>query len=143
MNAALKLAQFEYDSRLPVEAVEDPAIAEWIERNANRLMDGETVTWGYRKSDKGQVAADDFVMAVQEHLTSRQIDGEDKRDAFARLVIANSVWGHRFDGRDQAEYLMGSKSALKDISVSLLKDHAAKAVRLDTEYLRESEECGF
>jgi hypothetical protein len=142
MNALAK-AQFEYDSRLPVEHDEDPAVTEWINCNASRLMDGETVTWGYRKPDKGQIKADEFYTAVQEHLTSRQIDGEDQRDAFARLVVANLVWGHRMDGREQAQYLMGPKSALKDIAVSLLQPHAARAVELDAEYLRQSEECGF
>lgn len=143
MNAALRIAQFEYDNRLPVDVDENPAITAWIERNALRLMDGETVSWGYKKSDKGQVTADEFATAVQEVLTSRQIDGEDKRDAFARLVIANLVWGHRIDGREQAQYLMGSKSALKDIAVTLLMPHAPKAVELDAEWMRDSEECGF
>ncbi|MFK3971072.1 hypothetical protein ACI2KS_10135 [Pseudomonas sp. NPDC087358] len=143
MNAALQLAQFEYDNRLPVDLDENPAITEWIEQNAQRLMDGETVTWGYKKSDKGQVTVDEFVTAVQEHLTSRQIDGQDNRDAFARLCIANLVWGHRFDGRDQAQYLMGSKSALKDIAVNLLLPHAARAVELNAEWQRQSEEVGF
>ena len=143
MNAALQIAQLNYDRALPPQDDEDPAVVEWIERNANRLMDCEPVTWGYKKSDKGQVTADEFVMAVQEHLTSRQIDGEDKRDAFARLVIANLVWGHRIDGRDQAQYLMGSKSALKDIAVRLIQPHAAKAVELDREWMADAEECGF
>ena len=140
---ALRKLQQRWDDMLPPEDDEDPAVVEWIERNANRLMDCEPVTWGYKKSDKGQVTADEFVMAVQEHLTSRQIDGEDKRDAFARLVIANLVWGHRIDGRDQARYLMGAKSALKDIAVSLIQPHAAKAVELDREWMADAEECGF
>lgn len=143
MNAALKIAQSIHDHALPPEHDEDTAVVEWIERNALRLMDGETVTWGYKKSDKGQVSADEFATAVQEHLTSRQIDGEDKRDAFARLVIANLVWGHRIYGRDHAQYLMGPKSALKDIAVRLIHPHAAKAVELDREWMREVGECGF
>jgi len=142
MNAALQLAQSEYDNRLP-DMVDDGPVVEWIEQNANRLMDGETVTWGYKKSEKGKITADEFATAVQEHLTSRQIDGEDQRDAFARLVIANLVWGHRYEGRDQALYLMGSKTALKDIAVRMLQPHAAKAVELDAEYLQLTEECGF
>lgn len=142
MNALRKLQQ-RLDDMLPPEDGEDAAVVEWVERNANRLMDYEPVTWGYKKSEKGQVTADEFVMAVQEHLTSRQIDGEDKRDAFARLVIANLVWGHRIDGRDQAQYLMGAKSALKDIAISLIQPHAAKAVELDREWMADAEECGF
>ena len=142
MNALRKLQQ-RWDDMLPPEDDEDPAVVEWIERNANRLMDCEPVTWGYKKSDKGQVSADEFVTAVQEHLTSRQIDGEDQRDAFARLVIANLVWGHRIDGRDQAQYLMGAKSALKDIAISLIQPHAATAVELDREWMVDAEECGF
>lgn len=142
MNALRKLQQ-RLDDMLPPEDDEDPAVVEWIERNANRLMDCEPVTWGYKKSDKGQVTADEFVMAVQEHLVDRQKDGQDQRDAFARLVIANMVWGHRIDGRDQAQYLMGAKSALKDIAISLIKPHAAKAVELDREWMADAEEYGF
>lgn len=143
MNAVLKIAQSIHDHALPPEQDEDAAVVEWIERNALRLMDGETVTWGYKKSDKGQVTADEFATAVQEHLVDRQKDGQDQRDAFARLVIANLVWGHRIDGRDQAQYLMGAKSALKDIAVSLIQPHAVKAVELDREWMVDAEEFGF
>lgn len=142
MNAALKICQAEYDGRLPV-VVDNGPLVEWIEQNAQRLMDGETVSWGYKRSDKGQVTADEFATAVQDHLVDRQKEGEDQRDAFARLVISNLVWGHRYDSREQAQYLMGAKSALKDIAVKLLQPHAAKAVELDAEWQRDSEECGF
>lgn len=142
MNAALQLAQSEYDNRLP-DMVDDGPVVEWIEQNANRLMDGETVTWGYKKSDKGKITADEFFTALQDYLVDRQKAGEDQHDAFARLVATNLVWGHLIDGREQALYLMGSKSALKDIAVGMLQPHAAKAVELDAEYLRQSEECGF
>lgn len=144
MNTALKLCQEEFDGRLPPPVSEnDLAESEWIEANAERLMDGNTVEWGYRKSDKGTVTPAQFADAVQQHLVQRQIDGEDKRDAFAQLVIANLVWGSRFDGRANAEYLIGSRTALKQIAVELLIPHAERAVALDQQWMRESEECGF
>ncbi|MDH0749491.1 hypothetical protein N5D61_24510 [Pseudomonas sp. GD03842] len=143
MNAFAK-AQFEFDNRLPPPVSEDDlAETEWLDANAERLMDGNAVEWGYRKSDKGSVTPAQFADAVQQHLVQRQIDGEDKRDAFAQLVIANLVWGSRFDGRANAEYLMGSRTALKQIAVELLLPHAERAVALDQQWQRESEECGF
>lgn len=144
MNAALKLAQLQHDNRLPPPVSEgDQAEAEWLERNAERLMDGNAVEWGYRKADKGTVTADEFAEAVQMHLVDRQKDGRDEKDAFARLVIANLTWGSRFDGRANAEYLMGSRTALKEIAKDLLKDHAQRAVELERQWQRDSEECGF
>lgn len=142
MNA-LQIAQAEYDNRLPAPVNEDLAENEWLEASAERLMDGHTVEWGYRKADKGQVTPDEFATAVQAHLVDRQIAGDYQRDAFARLVIANLVWGTRFDGRANAEYLMGSRTALKEIATDLLRPHAERAVELDQQWQRESEECGF
>lgn len=143
MNA-LAAAQFEYDNRLPHPAGNtDLAEAEWIEAGAERLMDGNAVEWGYRKLDKGNVTPAQFADAVQQHLVQRQIDGEDKRDAFAQLVIANLVWGSRFDGRANAEYLMGNRQALKEIAEGLLRPHAERAVELEHEWQRQAEECGF
>lgn len=143
MNA-MQIAQAAFDGRLPPPVSEtDLAKSEWIEANASRLMDGDTVEWGYRKSDKGRVTVDEFATAVQQHLVDRQIDGQDQRDAFARLVIANLTWGSRFDGRANAEYLIGSRTALKEIAVALLAPHAARAVELDQEWQRQAEECGF
>jgi hypothetical protein len=142
MNA-LQIAQAEYDNRLPTPVHEDLAETEWLEANAERLMDGNAVDWGYYEADKGQVTPDEFATAVQAHLVDRQIAGEDQRDAFARLVIANLVWGTRFDGRANAEYLMGSRTALKEIAMGLLRTHAERAVELDQQWQRESEECGF
>lgn len=143
MNA-LSAAQFEYDNRLPPPVSEsDLAETEWLSANAERLMDGNDVEWGYRKSDKGGVTADDFATAVQQHLVDRQMAGEDQRDAFARLVIANLTWGSRFDGRANAEYLMGDRAALKEIAMDLLRPHVERAVALDQQWQRESEECGF
>lgn len=143
MNA-LAAAQFEYDNRLP-HPVGNTELAEveWIEAGAERLMDGNAVEWGYRKLDKGSVTPAQFAGAVQQHLVDRQIAGEDKRDAFAQLVIANLVWGSRFDGRANAEYLMGNRQALKEIAEGLLRPHAERAVELEHEWQRQAEECGF
>ena len=143
MNA-LAAAQTEYDNRLPPPVSEiDLAESEWLEANVSRLMDGSDVEWGFRKADKGRVTADDFATAVQAYLVDRQIAGEDQRDAFARLVIANLTWGSRFDGRANAEYLMGSRKALKEIATGLLAQHAARAVELDQQWQRDAGECGF
>ena len=143
MNA-LATAQAEYDGRLPPPVSEnDLAETEWLEANADRLISGEAVQWGVRKADKGSVTPAQFADAVQQHLVQRQIDGLDQRDAFAQLVIANLAWGSRFDGRANAEYLMGSRGALREIAKGLLRPHAEHAVALDQEWQRDARECGF
>jgi len=144
MQSAMQSAQARHDARLPPDVSdEDPAELEWAESNAERLMDGNDVEWGYRKADKGRATADEFASAVQMYLVDRQKDGEDQKDAFARLVIANATWGSRFDGRENALYLLGSRANLKNIAIDLLRPHAKRAVALDRQWQQESEECGF
>ncbi|CAI8983820.1 hypothetical protein [Pseudomonas chlororaphis] len=142
--SALRKAQLEHDNRMPPPvSEEDLAETEWLEANAERLLMGYRISWGYCPSERGEVTQADFAKAVQDHLNQRQIDGEDEQDAFGQLVI--NAMGFRSSGllMDLAVYLLGKKTALKDIALELLKPHAEKAVALDQEQARAEQECGF
>ena len=142
--SALRKAQLEYDNRMPPPVSDDDlAESEWLEANAERLLMGYRISWGYQPSERGEVTQADFARAVQDHLNQRQIDGEDQQDAFGQLVI--SAMGFRSSGllMDLAVYLLGKKSALKDIALELLKPHAEAAVAFEQEQARLEQECGF
>ncbi len=142
--SALRKAQYEYDNRLPPPISEDDlAESEWLDANAERLLMGYGMFWGYRHSEHGEVTQADFAQAVQDHLNQRQIDGEDQKDAFGQLVI--NAMGYRSAGllMDLAEYLLGKKSALKDIALELLRPHAEAALTFEQEQERLQQECGF
>ncbi|MCE4058397.1 hypothetical protein [Pseudomonas sp. Au-Pse12] len=80
---------------------------------------------------------------MQDHLNQRQIDGEDQQDAFGQLVI--SAMGFRSSGllMDLAVYLLGKKSALKEIALELLKPHVEAAAAFEQEQARLEQECGL
>lgn len=133
MNAQSK-AQFEFDNRLPLPVNdENPAVAEWIETNAERLILGYRVEWGFHKADRGEVTQADYYRALQDHANQRQIDGEDQIDAFGQLLAAAGNFGSGGQMYDLSVYLLGSKTARKDIAVNLLRPHAARAVALQDE----------
>ena len=142
--SALRKAQLEYDNRMPPPVSEDDlAESEWLEANAERLLMGYRISWGYQPAERGEVTQADFARAVQDHLNQRQIDGEDQQDAFGQLVIG--AMGFRSSGllMDLAVYLLGKKSALKDIALELLRPHAEAAVAFEQERARLERECGF
>ncbi|MFQ6345991.1 hypothetical protein ACQRBV_22820 [Pseudomonas sp. R11F] len=129
MNAQRK-AQFEFDNRMPPPVSESSAEAEWIETNAERLMLGYRIDWGYEKADRGSVTQAEYFKALQDHANQRQIDGEDKIDAFGQLLAIAANFGSGGQIYDLAIYLLGSKAARKEIAVELLKPHAARAMML-------------
>ncbi|KPA87038.1 hypothetical protein PF66_06383 [Pseudomonas asplenii] len=142
--SALRKAQYEYDNRLPPPVSEDDlAEVEWIDANADRLLAGYRVDWGYRPGDKGEVTQAHFAKAVQDHVNQRQIDGLDEKDALGQLVIAASGFASAGSLLDLAIYLVGGKQALKEIAVELLKPHAEQAVAAQQEQDRLERECGF
>lgn len=127
----LRKAQFEFDNRMPPPVNdEDPEEAEWIETNAVHLMVGYRIEWGYNKADRGEVTQADYYRALQDHANQRQKDGEDKVDAFGQLLAIASNFGSGGQMYDLAVYLLGSKTIRKEIAVSLLKPHAARAIAL-------------
>ena len=132
--SALRKAQFEHDELLPPPvSEEDLAEIEWIEANAERLMLGYRIEWGYNKADRGEVTQADYYRALQDHANQRQIDGEDKIDAFGQLLAAAGNFGSGGQMFDLSVYLLGSKTARKEIAVGLLKPHAGNAVALQEE----------
>ena len=141
--SAQRKAQFEFDNRMPPPVSESPAEAEWIDTNAERLMLGYRVEWGFSKSDKGEVTQAMFARAVQDHVNQRQVDGEDKIDALGQLVIHAMGFGSAGLMLDLAIYLLGSKTALKQLAIDLLKPHAAIAVQLQEEQDELERRVGF
>ena len=142
--STLRNPQFEYDELLPPPVSEDDlAEVEWIDANAERLMLGYRIEWGFRKSDKGEVTQAMLAKAVQDHVNQRQIDGADKIDALGQLVIHAMGLGSAGLMLDLAIYLLGSKTALKHLAVDLLKPHAAIAVHLQEEHDELERRVGF
>jgi hypothetical protein len=124
MNAALQLAQQNYDRALPPED-DDTAETEWIENGVEQLLLGADVRWKRRFEGAKSVTADDFRDRVQCHLVDRQKEGEDQCDAFADLVLS-AMRG--VADKASASYLLGTAQALRDLAVELLSPHAADGV---------------
>lgn len=143
MNAQSK-AQAEFDSRLPPPVNdENPAEAEWIETNSERLILGYRVEWGYRKADRGEVTQADYWQALQDRANQRQKDGEDQIDAFGELLALAGNLGSGGRMFDLQVYLLGSKNARKEIAIKLLRRHAARAVALEVEQDKLEQEVGW
>ncbi|WP_439851125.1 hypothetical protein ACTACG_07205 [Pseudomonas syringae] len=70
MNAALQLAQLEYDNRLPVEQ-DDSEVTQWLENNVDQLMRGGDVTFKRRLCSPQGVKFTDFMVAVDEYALER------------------------------------------------------------------------
>jgi hypothetical protein len=132
MNAALQIAQQNYDRALPPED-DDAAITRWIDDGVEQLLLGADVRWKRRLEGTKSVTADDFRGHVQQHLINRQIAGEDQCDAFADLVL-NAM--RRYADKTSATYLLGTAQTLRDLAEELLAPHAADGV----EALREEAE---
>lgn len=142
--SALRKAQFEHDEQLPPPVSDDDlAEVEWLEANAERLILGYRIDWGFSRADKGEVTQAMFAKAVQDHVNQRQIDGKDQTDALGQLVIHAMGFGSAGLMLDLATYLLGAKSALKHIAVELLKPHAALAVQLQEEQDDLERRAGF
>jgi len=124
MNAALQIAQLNYDRALPPED-DDTAETEWIENGVEQLLLGADVRWKRRLEGRKSVTADDFRGHVNQHLVDRQRAGEDQRDAFADLVL-NAMRG--VADKESASYLLGTAQTLHDLAVELLSPHAADGV---------------
>lgn len=124
MNAALKLAQLEYDNRLPVVA-DDQAKTEWIANGVEQLLLGADVRWKRRNGFAKSVTFDDFRDRVQCHLVDRQKAGEDQRDSFADVVLAAA---RGVADKAPAIYLLGTAQSLHDLAAELLAPHAADGV---------------
>ncbi|CAI8755515.1 Lipoprotein [Pseudomonas chlororaphis] len=142
--SALRKAQFEYDNRQPPPVSEgSQAEAEWLETNAERLTLGYRIEWGYRKADRGEVTQADYWQALQDLANQRQKDGEDQIDAFGQLLALAGNFGSSGRMFDLQVYLLGSKTARKEVALELLRPHAAKAVALQAEQDELKREIGW
>lgn len=141
---ALRAAQFEYDNRQPpLVNDENPAEAEWLETNAERLTLGYRIEWGYRKEDRGELTQADYWQALQDRANQRQKDGEDQIDAFGELLALAGNFGSGGRMFDLQVYLLGSKNARKELAIELLRPHAARAVALQAEQEELEQRVGF
>ncbi|AZC30094.1 hypothetical protein C4K38_2134 [Pseudomonas chlororaphis subsp. piscium] len=144
--SALRKAQFEYDNRQPPPVSEEAqaeAEAEWLKTNAERLMLGYRIEWGCKKSDRGEVTQADYWQALQDLANQRQKDGEDEIDAFGELLALAGNFGSGGRMFDLQVYLLGSKTARKEVALGLLRPHVAKAVALQAEQDELEREVGW
>jgi len=116
MNA-LAAAQSRWDSMTPVDtSARDEAADNWSYNAAEQLVLGCDVVIRTRRQAK-VISYADFLGKIQAQLNQRQIDGEDKEDLFAQLVVA-AIKGGNVKGF--AEKLLGPND-LQDIALELVE----------------------
>ncbi len=122
MNAALRIAQFEYDNRLPVDFC-DAAEHQWIENGAEQLLLGAEVTFKRRLHSPQGVTQEQFAVAVDEFVFEQLSGSGMSNSVIGRLVLsarrkassdAASAAGEALNSPDPDE-------ALRQIAVRLLK----------------------
>jgi len=116
MNA-LAAAQSHWDNMTPVDtSARDEAADNWSYNAAEQLVLGCDVVIRTRRQAK-VISYADFLGKIQAQLNQRQIDGEDKEDLFAQLVVA-AIKGGNVKGF--AEKLLGPND-LQDIALELVE----------------------
>jgi hypothetical protein len=136
MNA-IALAQREFDERLPPPVSETPqeiARAEWLYNAAEDLLRGVSVTFQRRMRIAQGVSADQFALAVDEHVNKRLADCEVESSALGWLVIAAERG--QTDKTATAELLGNSDhplGMLGEIAESLLAPLAEDALQAQAE----------
>jgi|GEM_PF-4242092 len=117
MNVALKLAQFEYENRLPV-VIDDTAEREWVANGVEQLLMGADVEYG--------VTYDRFAVAVDEFAMDQLGDAGVSPSVLGRLILlarrkatvdAASAAGEALNCADPDE-------AIRQIAVELLAPYA-------------------
>ena len=116
MNA-LAAAQSHWDNMTPVDtSARDEAADNWSYNAAEQLVLGCDVVIRTRRQAK-VISYADFLGKIQAQLNQRKIDGEDKEDLFAQLVVA-AIKGGNVKGF--AEKLLGPND-LQDIALELVE----------------------
>ena len=116
MNA-LAAAQSHWDNMTPVDtSARDEAADNWSYNAAEQLVLGCDAVIKTRRQTK-VIGYADFLGKIQAQLNQRQIDGEDKEDLFAQLVVA-AIKGGNVKGF--AEKLLGPND-LQDIALELVE----------------------
>ncbi|KPB51344.1 putative prophage PSSB64-02, Orf48 [Pseudomonas coronafaciens pv. oryzae] len=125
MNAAAKVLPLKGAPETPLT----PAQRTWAESSADLLVvHGADIKFKRRGQPERSVTHAEYLTALQDHLNQRQIDGEDREDLFAQLVLGN------FFGRASgslAGYLIGTqhpRGKLFEIAEGLLRPLAADGV---------------
>ncbi|MEG5263267.1 hypothetical protein TRP66_03060 [Pseudomonas sp. JDS28PS106] len=123
MNAALRIAQFEYDNRLPVDLC-DAAELQWIENGVYTLVELRTdVSFKRRLHPKQGVTFEQFAVAVDEYLMEQLGGSGVSASALGRLVLA-AKFGSPAEAASTADEALNSpdpSEALRQIAVRLLK----------------------
>ena len=124
MNAAL-IAQLNYENRTPPpvsESPKDDARAEWLYNAAEDLLRGSGVAFQRRMRKPQGVTAEQFALAVDEHVNGRLEDCEIVTASLGDLVIA--AMSGRYDTAAAAELLGPSDhplGVLGEIAEGLLR----------------------
>lgn len=123
MNAALRIAQFEYDNRLPVDLC-DAAEQQWIENGVHTLVELRAdVSFKRRLHQKQGVTFEQFAEAVDEYLMDQLSGSGVSKSVLGRLVMA-AKFGSPAEAATTADELIKSAApteALRQIAVRLLK----------------------
>lgn len=124
MNAALQIAQLNYDRVLPPEDYEarETAAAEWLAESCEQIVRHRADIRFKRIGHPEQgVTHAKYLVALQDHLNQQQIDGNDKHDWLAQLVL-NNAYGYA--SPTIAGYLIGTghpMGKLFEIAEALLR----------------------
>jgi len=124
MNAAAKVLPLTGRPVYP----STPAERMWIESHADLLIHGADVKFKRRGKAERSVTHAEFLTALQDHLNQRQIDGEDREDFFAQIVLSSF---HGQPNASVAGYLIGTarpRDKLFEIAEGLLRPLAADGV---------------
>jgi hypothetical protein len=123
MNAVLRIAQFEYDNRLPVDLC-DVAEQQWIENGVYTLVELRAdVSFKRRLHSKQGVTFEQFAEAVDEYLMDQLSGSGVSKSVLGRLVLA-AKFGSPAEAGTAADEIIHSATpdeALRQIAVRLLK----------------------
>lgn len=129
MNAALKLAQLEYDNRLPVD-VDDNAETEWIDNAAEQLLLGADVKFKRRLHSPQGVTYEQFAAAVDEFVMGQLAQSGVSNSVLGRLVLAakRRASSDACTAAAEAINCVNPDEALRQIAVTLVKPLAKDAL---------------
>lgn len=139
MNA-IALAQREFDNRQPPPVSDTPqeiARAEWLYNAAEELLRGCDVAFQRRMRMAQGVTADQFALAVDEHVNKRLADCEVETSALGWLIIAaervqaDKVASAELLGR--SDHPLGKLGEIAESLLAPLADDALKAQAEDDE----------
>lgn len=140
MNARLNICQAAHDAKLPPMVSESPqeiARAEWLYNAAEELLRGVSVTFQRRMRMVQGVTADQFALAVDEHVNKRLADCEVESSAIGWLIIAaergqaDKVASAELLGR--SDHPLGKLGEIAESLLAPLADDALQAQSEDAE----------